>query len=254
MLGAQHEPRNLEDLVVVVTGATRGLGMSLVSAFRRAGCRVVSLSRSSDPRILADDAQGESSLLMYQVDVADPDSVNRAVSDVTARFGGVDVLINNAAVYPKVSFLEESARDFNQALMINVAGVSNCCKAVLPGMIDRGYGRIYNVGSWAHGGPIVKSAVYSASKGAVHSLTKAIAQDLIELDMNVEVHEWIPGHLNTRMSEFTGIDPAISANWAVEMVRRDRASKKNSIFQNDREWQPPKRLKERVLGKIFFWR
>jgi NAD(P)-dependent dehydrogenase (short-subunit alcohol dehydrogenase family) len=100
------------------------------------------------------------------------------VNETKSRFGRIDILFNNAAIYPKVSFLEESAQDWARAIDVNVNGVANCCKAVLPLMIAAGTGRIYNIGSFADLNPIENSAAYSASKGAVRALTKAIARDL----------------------------------------------------------------------------
>jgi NADP-dependent 3-hydroxy acid dehydrogenase YdfG len=140
-------------------------------------------------------------------------------------------------------------------IRINLGGVSNCCKMVLPSMISAGFGRIYNLGSFADHEPIKNSGAYSCSKGGVHALTKSIARDIEELDLDIEVHEWIPGHLKTRMSNFTGIDPSVSASWGVRIAKGEiRASSKCVLFENDHEWIPPKRLKQRIKEKLLFWR
>ncbi len=190
----------------------------------------------------------------YRLDVSDFKEVEQIVSKIIDQHGRIDYLYNNAAVYPKVNFLEETAEEFTEALTINVCGISNLCKTVLPHMISRKFGRIFNIGSWAHRGPIENSAVYSCSKGAVHSLTKAIAKDIEQLDLDIEVHEWIPGHLNSIMSDFTGIDPAIAAQWGVSIAKLGVRSSKNCIFQNDYEWTPPKSLKQKIKSKLFFWK
>ncbi len=185
-------------------------------------------------------------------DVSDNAAVEHAVQQAVSLYGGIDVLFNNAAVYPKVSFLDETPEEWTRAMGANVNGMAYFCKAVLPIMIRAGTGRIYNLGSWAYLGPIPKSAAYSASKGAVHTLTRAIAEDVGQLDTDVQVHEWIPGHLKTQMSDHGGIDPHISAGWAVDMVRNDAASKPCVIFENDYEWIPPKRIKDRILDLLLF--
>jgi NAD(P)-dependent dehydrogenase (short-subunit alcohol dehydrogenase family) len=110
------------------------------------------------------------------------------------------------------------------------------------------------VGSWADIAPITASAAYSSSKGALHALTKAAAIDIADLGLDIEVHEWIPGHLNTRMSEFTGMDPAISAAWGLALAKGIRPDHRSRIFENDREWLPPKPLKQRLKDRILFWR
>jgi short-subunit dehydrogenase len=128
------------------------------------------------------------------------------------------------------------------------------CKAVLPIMIQQNFGRIYNVGSWAHMGPIEDSAAYSTTKGGVHVLTKAIAKDIARLGRNIQVHEWIPGHMKTQMSGFTGIDPALAAGWGLAIATRQQASGISCIFENDHEWQPPKSLARRLKDKLRFRR
>jgi short-subunit dehydrogenase len=121
-------------------------------------------------------------------------------------------------------------------------------------MIENDFGRIFNVGSWADREPIADSAAYSATKGALHALTKAIAVDVARHDVDVEIHEWLPGRLNTQMSDFSGKDPAVAAQWAVQIASRPHASKKNCIYEHDAEWQPPRSLKQRLLSRILFWK
>ena len=242
---------DLTGSVVMVTGVTRGLGRALAVEFAAVGCRVVGLGRD-DARLHEIASQINGEFLPIACDVNDRTAVEQAVQRTVDAYGEVDVLFNNAAVYPKVSFLDETPEQWAKAMGANVNGVAYLCKAVLPIMIKAGKGRIYNLGSWAYLGPIPKSAVYSASKGAVHALTCAIAEDIAQLDTDVQVHEWIPGHLKTRMSDFGGIDPHVSARWAVDMVRDDNASKPSTIFENDYEWVPPKRIKDHILDLLLF--
>lgn len=243
----------LKDKVVVITGAGSGLGRALSQAFAKEGADVVGLGRSEEKLQETQALIKQEQFSFYIADTSDFESVKAVVDEIAASKGRIDLLFNNAAVYPKVNFLEESADAFADALNINVAGVANCCKAVLPGMIDKGFGRIYNLGSWADLTPIADSAVYSASKGAIHALTKAIATDIAHHNVDVAVHEWIPGHLNTQMSDYTGIDPAVSAAWAVAIAQLP-TEKKNTLYDRDQEWLPPKSLKQKIKGKLLFWK
>lgn len=235
---------------VVVTGAGSGLGQALCVAFSKEGCQIIGIGRSTEGLKKTANLAGDA-FQYYQADTSDFKQIKNVVSTIIGQFESIDYWFNNAAVYPKVNFLEETSSDFSNTFQINVLGVANCCKAVLPLMIKQNSGCIFNVSSWAHLKPIPNSAAYSSSKGAVHSLTKAIAVDIA--DTEVQVHEWIPGHLNTQMSNFTGIAPDVAANWAIELIKMP-ITKKNTIFQENQEHLPPKRLKERIKSKLLFWK
>jgi NAD(P)-dependent dehydrogenase (short-subunit alcohol dehydrogenase family) len=239
--------------VVVVTGVGRGLGKSLAETFVQDGAVVCGIARSADSLEKISNELSNENFFGLVADVTDYEQISAAFETVIDKYGKVDLLINNAAVYQKSNFLEESPQEWTAAILTNLSGVSYCCKAVLPHMIKAGSGRIFNVGSWADINPAPNSSAYSTSKGGLHALTKSIARDIEHLNLPIEIHEWIPGHLNTRMSDFTGIDPSISAAWALKLSRT-AASKKNSVFENDYEWFPPKRIKERIKEKILFWR
>lgn len=243
-----------EHKVVMITGAGGGLGREMAKAFCARGARVIGLGRSANKLEETKSIIGEGEFEAHCADVSNFAQVENVVAHILDTHGRIDVLFNNAAVYPKVTFLEESAQDFARALLINVAGVANTCKAVLPSMIENDFGRIFNLGSWADRAPIADSAVYSAAKGALHALTKAIAVDIAQHDVDVEIHEWLPGRLNTQMSDFSGMDPAVAAAWAVEIASKPHASKKNCIYEQNWEWQPPKSLKQKLLSKILFWK
>lgn len=244
-----------EQKVVVITGAGRGLGKELAKAFSDNGYAVAALGRDAQALEASKDyAASSTAFSVHVADVALVEQVRAAFQEIVGLHGRIDILFNNAAVYPKINFLEESAEQWGAAMATNVNGVANCCKVVLPTMIEQNYGRIFNVGSWAHLGPIENSAAYSASKGCVRSLTKAIAADIASLGKDIQVNEWIPGHLNTRMSDFTGIDPAVAAGWGVEIAKVEDISAESRTYENNWLWLPPKSLKQRVLGKLMFWK
>ena len=243
----------MQDQTVVVTGANRGLGHALVKTFVDEGAQVYGVVRDQAHVEPLQQELGETRFQALTADVADPHAVTDVVNQIVTASGGIDVLFNNAAVYPRINFLEQSSEDWLQGLMINLGGVANCCKAVLPHMISAGHGKIYNVGSWADLHPIADSSLYSTTKGGLHALTKSIAVDIADLNLPIEVHEWLPGVLNTRMSEFAGIDPMLSASWAVQIVRSE-ASSRNVIFERDREWSPPRGLRQKLKERLLFWR
>lgn len=239
---------------VVITGVGSGLGMALTKAFLAHGAIVAGLTRDL-PRLHDHKDISESpGFSGYQVDVGSFTEVSSAIKDFSNRTGTPQIVFNNAAVYPRISFLDESAVQWERAIATNINGTANCCKAVLPYMIADGYGRIFNVGSFADIAPIPRSAAYSASKGAIRALTKAIAADLDRLALDIEVHEWIPGHMKTAMSEYTGHDPAISAVWGLQLAAQSKARRRSCIYENDHEWLPAKGIRQRIRERLFFWR
>lgn len=240
--------------MVIITGAGSGLGRELSKVFSQQGANVVGLGRTQSTLEETAALIDGDSFSYYVADVSNFEEVESIVEQVIARYSQIHIVFNNAAVYPKINFLSESAADFAGALAVNVVGTANMCKAVLPNMIKNKYGRIYNCGSWADLGPIENSAAYSASKGALHALTKAISVDVISPDLDLEVHEWIPGHMNTDMSGYTGMDPKIPAEWALDIAGRSFPDKTSKIFEGNSIFEPPKGLKQRLKDNLFFWR
>src|SRR5262249_13637355 len=141
-----------------------------------AGARVAVLDRNPDAAAAASGPLGG---LALAGDVTREADVARALAEAEARLGPVDVLVNNAGVTGRAARLWELGRDgVDQVLAVNVTGVLLCCKAAVPGMLARGYGRVVNVASIAgkEGNPTL--GPYSASKAAVIALTKSLAKEL----------------------------------------------------------------------------
>lgn len=240
--------------IVLVTGAGSGLGAQLAISFCSSSAEVIGIGKTLKKLKKTESMIMGRNFHYYSVDVSDYESITKVVSEIIKEHKKIDYLFNNAAVYPKSDFLNETAEEFCKVISTNVCGISNLCKAVLPYMISNNFGRIFNIGSWAHLSPVPNSAAYSCSKAAVHTLTKAISKDVAKLGKNVEIHEWIPGHLNTAMSDFTGIDPSIAAQWAVRIAALRPRSNKNCIFDQNSEWIAPRSFKEKLRSKFIFFR
>jgi NAD(P)-dependent dehydrogenase (short-subunit alcohol dehydrogenase family) len=192
---------------VVLTGAGSGVGRGLAVGFARDGADVFGIARTRED-LLQTAAQCEGQLTCVVGDVTIAEDVDRLFAEAISRTGKVDVLVNNAAVYPKVDFLESTHEEWIRAFEINVFGMALCCRKALPDMLEHGYGRILNIGSFAWKGAIPKSSAYAASKGAVSALTRSIAAEIDRQRYpDVLVNELLPGVFRTRMSD-EGLDPA----------------------------------------------
>ena len=193
--------------VVVITGAGSGVGRGFAVGFARDGAHVVGISRTPEDLARTAELCGPGNMHWVAGSVAAEADVDRLFAEAMQRYGRVDILVNNAALYPKIGFLESSWHDWAQVIETNVLGMALCCRKALPGMLDRGYGRIINIGSFAWRGPIPGASAYSVSKAAVPVLTKSIAAEIDrERYPDVLVNELAPGIYRTRMSD-TGDDP-----------------------------------------------
>jgi len=192
---------------VVITGAGAGVGRALAIGFSGDGAHVVGIGRTRDD--LARTAESCAARMHYVVgDVARESDVERLFAETMARHGRVDILVNNAALYPKVRFLDSSHTEWAYVFETNILGLALCCRKALPGMLERGHGRIVNMGTFAWRRPIAGSSAYSASKAAVRAFTKALAAEIDRQRYpDVLVNELLPGVFRSRMSD-SGQDPA----------------------------------------------
>lgn len=155
---------------VLVTGGAQGIGLATARAFARAGAEVAIGDLDLDRARKAAAGFGGSA---HELDVADPESFSRFVAAAEEAHGPVDILVNNAGVMPNGGFLELPPEADRMTVEVNVFGVINGMRTVLPGMVARRRGHVVNVASLAGKVPVPGLAVYNASKYAVVGLTAA---------------------------------------------------------------------------------
>lgn len=174
----------LDGLVAVVTGGGSGIGLAACELFAGEGASVAALDLSP----------GESGFGVV-ADVADQASMDAAMAAVAQRFGGIDILLNNAGVSAVGTVEENSDEQWARTLDINVTGIVRGTKAALPYLRLSSHASIVNTSSIAATAGLVRRALYSASKGAVHALTLAMAADLVS--ERIRVNMVAPGTVDT---------------------------------------------------------
>ncbi len=174
---------DLEGRVAAVTGGAQGIGRAVAERFVASGATVVIWDRDAT---LAEETAGAIGAEAVAVDMTDLASVEAAERETTARHGRLDVLVNNAGIAgPNVPLADYPTDAWAAVMRLNVDGVFHGCRAVVPGMVERGYGRIVNVASVAgkEGNP--NASAYSASKAAVIAITKSLGKELAGHDIGV---------------------------------------------------------------------
>ena len=194
--------RPLEGQTAIVTGGGRGLGRAVAQVLASAGANVVVASRNApqlDEVVNAIHATGGRALA-YAADVSDERQVQELVLSTERWVGPATILVNNAGVLePMAPLGRTDATTWLRHIAINVGGVYLCARAVLPGMLERGYGRIVNISSSSAQRPSPVWTAYSAGKDAVDQLTRALALELEET--GVTACALYPGYMDTPMQE-----------------------------------------------------
>jgi len=158
-----------DGLVAVVTGGASGIGAAIAAALAAAGARVAVLDLST--------GDIPDSLLAVQCDVADDESVRRAVAEVAERFGGVDIVINNAGIGAVGTIADHTDDEWRRVFEVNVLGPVRVTRAALPWLLQSSAAAVVNTASIAATAGLPQRAIYSAAKGAVVALTRAMAAD-----------------------------------------------------------------------------
>lgn len=176
---------DLDGLVAVVTGGGSGIGASVVTALRGAGASVAVLDRVTP--------EGDDTAV--QADIGDRASVDAAIAAVAERHGGIDIVVNNAGIGAAGDVSDNDDEEWARVLSINVTGVARVSAAALPWLRKSSAAAICNISSIAATAGLPQRALYSASKGGVLSLTRAMAAD--HLREGIRVNAVTPGTADT---------------------------------------------------------
>jgi 3-oxoacyl-[acyl-carrier protein] reductase len=170
----------LTDKVCVITGAGEGVGRGLALGFHRRGAKAVAAVRS-----LEKSAAAVAPAWAVKLDVTKPAEVKSAVEEIIARYGRIDVWINNAGIYPRQPADEMTSEDWRRILDTNLDGTWRCCEAIIPHLKRQQGGVIINVGSIVLRLGMSHLAHYLASKGGMVGLTRGLARDLGKYNVRV---------------------------------------------------------------------
>ena len=189
--------------VAVVTGGASGLGAASADRLRKDGLRVVTLDLAGQPDV--------------RLDVTDDDALAAAAAEI----GPVDVLVNSAGILgPNVPLLETDSSSWRKVLDVNVLGVVGAMRAFVPGMVERGWGRVVNLASMAGKDGNPNLAAYSASKAAVIALTKSAGKELAQT--GVLVNAIAPAVIATPMNQTTAPEVLAHITSLIPMKRVGR--------------------------------
>lgn len=222
--------------VAAITGGGQGLGRAYAQALAAAGAAVAVLDiNSSSGQSVAEEivAQGGRAVAVH-CDVADPDSVARAFSDVESKLGAADILINNAAIFSSLTmrpFDEISTEEWRKVLGVNMDGVFYCSRAAVKGMREKGWGRIINVSSSSVPLGLKNYLHYVGGKAAVEGMTSSMARELGQAGITVNC--LVPGATETEVPRAT-LTPAL----------------KNKLIES--QCIPRMQVPDDLIGPLFF--
>jgi len=190
----------LKDKVALVTGGAAGIGAEICRLFGEEGGHVFNLDRQTG------------------VDVRSPAQIQKVVDEAIGRHGRIDILINNAGIYPRQDFVSMTEEQWDEMQDINLKGVFHCTKAVVPRMIAQGSGKIVNISSvtFLRGAP--RLVHYVAAKGGVIGFTRSLARELGE--HNVHVNCITPGAIETESEKNFVTPEQVTAMVAQQSLQR----------------------------------
>jgi 3-oxoacyl-[acyl-carrier protein] reductase len=175
-MDAVEIPASLKEMTAVITGGAKGIGLGIARELARHGCRIALWDMDQDALCAATDdvASFGVEVQAFQVNVAAQDQVDSAVEQLQQRFGRIDVLVNNAGIGGDKLVTKMDLDFWKRVIDVNLTSQFICSKAVIPGMVERNFGRIINIGSRSWLGNRGQAS-YSASKGGVVSFTRSLA-------------------------------------------------------------------------------
>ena len=186
---------------ILITGASSGIGAATAIAFANPNNRLILVSRKNREGLKKIEDEGRergAEVLSILADVSDYESCKSLLTEANEHFGPIDLLINNAGISHIGLFQDMTPDEWQHIMNVNIGSVMNLCHLVIPSMVHRHHGRIINISSvWGNVGASCE-AVYSASKGAINSFTKALAKELAP--SNIQVNAIAFGAIETPMN------------------------------------------------------
>jgi 3-oxoacyl-[acyl-carrier protein] reductase len=183
-------------MVSIVTGGSKGIGLAVARVLLERGMQVaISARNAEDLDHAATALGGGDKLLRVQADVRDAADAQRLIDETVRRFGGLDVLVNNAGVGRFANVAEMTLEAWRQVFDTNLSGVFHCCREAIPEMKRRGAGFIVNISSLAGKNAFTGGAAYCASKAGLNAFSEALMQE-VRYD-NIRVSYVMPGSVST---------------------------------------------------------
>jgi NAD(P)-dependent dehydrogenase (short-subunit alcohol dehydrogenase family) len=191
----------LKGKTAIITGARRGIGKGIALKFAQEGASVVvsDISVEDCEQVVKEIEKLGGRAVAARCDVSSKQDVQAMLQRATDAFGKVDILVNNAGIYLQKQVNQLSEEEWDRVLAINLKSVFLCSQAVLPGMIERKYGKIINIASIAGMVGFAESSAYCASKGGIINLTREMALELAAHKINVNAIG--PGVIETPMTK-----------------------------------------------------
>ena len=181
--------------IAIVTGGTRGIGEAISLALREMGCTVIANYCGNDAK--ARSFTEQTGIAAYKWDVGDHQACLEGCAKVEDEVGPADIVVNNAGITRDGTLHKMSFEDWDEVMRINLGGCFNMAKATFPGMRERGWGRIVNIGSVNGQAGQYGQVNYAAAKSGIHGFTKALAQEGARA--GVTVNAIAPGYIDTDM-------------------------------------------------------
>jgi acetoacetyl-CoA reductase len=181
--------------VAIVTGGTRGIGEAVSVALKNAGYKVAANYCGNDAR--AKEFSERTGVPAYKWDVSNYEDCVAGVTKVVAELGPVDVVVNNAGITRDATMRKMTRGGWDEVVDTNLGGCFNMCKAVWDGMLERGFGRVVNIGSINGQAGQYGQVNYAAAKSGIHGFTKALSQE--GAAKGITVNAIAPGYIDTDM-------------------------------------------------------
>lgn len=192
--------KRLEGQIAIITGGARGIGKGICKLFCKEGATVILWDILDDGEATANEiAANGGSIVFQKVDITNKEKVDQAVHDIIAKHNKVDILINNAGIIRDRSFMKMSDDEWNSVINVNLNGIFNTCKSIVPHMQQAGYGRIVSASSINALLGAFGQTNYAATKAAIIGFTKSLAREIGKY--GITVNALAPGFVKTEMTD-----------------------------------------------------